>query len=37
MSNYAVTNPATGEVVREYDTATDADIRMLWLQRKMHT
>ncbi|MGO1434831.1 MAG: NAD-dependent succinate-semialdehyde dehydrogenase [Canibacter sp.] len=27
MSNYAVTNPATGEVVREYDTATDADIQ----------
>ena len=26
MSMYAVTNPATGEVVREYPTASDADI-----------
>lgn len=26
MSNYAVTNPATGEVVSKYDTATDAQI-----------
>ena len=26
MSLYAVTNPATGEVVKEYPTATDADI-----------
>ena len=26
MAVYAVTNPATGEVVREYPTATDADI-----------
>ena len=26
MSLYAVTNPATGEVVREYPTASDADI-----------
>lgn len=26
MSMYAVTNPATGEVVREYPTATDADM-----------
>ena len=26
MALYAVTNPATGEVVREYPTATDADI-----------
>jgi succinate-semialdehyde dehydrogenase/glutarate-semialdehyde dehydrogenase len=27
MSNYAVTNPATGEVVKEYPTATDQDIQ----------
>ncbi len=27
MSNYAVINPATGEVVKEYDTATDAEIQ----------
>jgi succinate-semialdehyde dehydrogenase/glutarate-semialdehyde dehydrogenase len=26
MTQYAVTNPATGEVLREYPTATDADI-----------
>ena len=26
MSLYAVTNPATGEVVKEYPTATDADV-----------
>lgn len=26
MSMYAVTNPATGEVLREYPTATDADM-----------
>ncbi|HET7180662.1 MAG TPA: NAD-dependent succinate-semialdehyde dehydrogenase [Candidatus Limnocylindrales bacterium] len=26
MSNYAVTNPATGETVARYDTATDAQI-----------
>lgn len=26
MNTYAVVNPATGEVVREYPTATDADI-----------
>jgi succinate-semialdehyde dehydrogenase/glutarate-semialdehyde dehydrogenase len=26
MSLYAVTNPATGEIVREYPTATDAEI-----------
>ena len=26
MSLYAVTNPATGEVVQEYPTATDADV-----------
>lgn len=27
MSAYAVKNPATGETVKEYDTATDADIQ----------
>ncbi|MEI2715175.1 MAG: NAD-dependent succinate-semialdehyde dehydrogenase [Nocardioides sp.] len=27
MTEYAVRNPATGELVRSYDTATDADIR----------
>ena len=27
MTEYAVRNPATGELVRRYDTATDADIR----------
>ena len=26
MSEYAVRNPATGELVRSYDTATDADV-----------
>lgn len=26
MSEYAVTNPATGEVLRSYPTATDAQI-----------
>ncbi|HJP89180.1 MAG TPA: NAD-dependent succinate-semialdehyde dehydrogenase [Candidatus Limnocylindrales bacterium] len=26
MSNYAVTNPATGETVAQYDTATDAQV-----------
>ena len=26
MTEYAVRNPATGELVRQYDTATDADI-----------
>jgi succinate-semialdehyde dehydrogenase/glutarate-semialdehyde dehydrogenase len=25
--DYAVTNPATGEVVKEYATATDAEIQ----------
>ncbi|GAB3770445.1 succinate-semialdehyde dehydrogenase/glutarate-semialdehyde dehydrogenase [Nocardioides ginsengisegetis] len=28
MSDYAVTDPATGEVVREYPTATDAEIEV---------
>ena len=27
MTDYAVTNPATGEVVKEYATATDAEIQ----------
>jgi succinate-semialdehyde dehydrogenase/glutarate-semialdehyde dehydrogenase len=27
MSLYAVTNPATGESVRDYPTATDAEIQ----------
>jgi succinate-semialdehyde dehydrogenase / glutarate-semialdehyde dehydrogenase len=27
MTDYAVTNPATGEVVKEYPTATDAEIQ----------
>ena len=27
MTEYAVRNPATGELVRRYDTATDADIK----------
>jgi succinate-semialdehyde dehydrogenase/glutarate-semialdehyde dehydrogenase len=27
VTDYAVTNPATGEVVKEYATATDAEIQ----------
>ena len=27
MTNYAVTDPATGEVLKEYATATDAEIQ----------
>jgi hypothetical protein len=26
MTEYAVRNPATGELVRSYDTATDAEV-----------